>query len=259
LDGSNNSINHKNIQKMKKITKSAVVMLGALTLFSSCNHDNICIRGNNHIETEEFNLDDFESVELDGAFDVNIKQGRNFEVLVTGDDNILPDVDAYVSNGTLKLDLKSGCYKNYDLHFDITMPHLHGVHLDGSGNIDVYDFDNQDFLNAHIDGSGNIDIHEFNGVTEILSRIDGSGNIRFNDEIRAVDDAEAVVNGSGDIKAFNVKADHVVARIAGSGNIKITAFDNLDATITGSGDIFYRGNPTIHQRITGSGNVNNSN
>ncbi len=244
---------------MRNINIPIIVILALATLLYSCDHEQLCIRGNNNIQSESIDLDDFESVELDGAFDVYIKQGRSFEIIVTGDDNILPDVKAYVSDGILKLDLERGCYRNYDLQFDITMPALHSVHLDGSGNIEVDNFSGQDFLEAHLDGSGNIDLFEFDGITELIMQIDGSGDIVCNEPIAHLDNLETRIAGSGNIRAYHASADNATAKITGSGDIRLTCHENLDVRITGSGNVLYKGNPSIHSRITGSGEVVDAN
>ncbi len=86
----------------------------------------------------------------------------------------------------------------------------------------------------------------------------GSGTISSDGTIesRILD---LLVNGSGDIKLENLKAEKVVATISGSGNIHIFGKQNaaeLKAVISGSGNVYANEFPAekVDVKIVGSGN-----
>lgn len=237
----------------------ALILISITALLSSCHLDEVCINGNNRIETVDLNVTDFDAIALQGAFNVVIRQGNDFDVYATGDANILSYLEAEVHGDVLELDLERGCYRNYDLTVTVTTPYINGVYLSGSGNINVGDFLDLDQMEVRISGSGNIDLHELGGLYQTNVEIPGSGNIEFNERTQDVDKAKFVITGSGNVNAFNLIAGDVYARIDGSGNIRTTAQDHLDAYIGGSGDILYKGNPIIRQHITGSGSVVDAN
>ena len=237
-----------------KNTLLPVLAIGLL-IFSACEKSTICIKGNNKTATKTIEMNAFEGVELDGSFNVEIHQGTEYLVEATGDENIIDLLQTDIKNGICMLDLKRGCYKNYKLTVYVTLPSLENVVLAGSGNIIVNDFTNQTELKTALSGSGNITLYDFENASTMFFSIAGSGNIDCRCDIRNVKNLEIEIEGSGNYNGYQIFANNAVAKIGGSGNIKLTTIDNLEAIIDGSGTIRYRGNPTVYQKITGSGSI----
>lgn len=248
------STNMKQLTNMKTLT---YLTLSAFTisLFSSCINDTACIKGNNNQSTTSYTPTQFESISLDGSFDVDLRQGDEHQIVVTGDDNILDFFEYAIRNGNCQLSLEDGCYKNYDLKVEITTPNLEGIFLDGSGNIRVSDFENVRNLEVVLDGSGNIYFKDLNQLTNAQFTINGSGNIALTKDVGTVDNNVIEISGSGNYDGFKLISENVEARIDGSGNIETYAKSNLKARIFGSGSILYDGNPVIDNEITGSGTI----
>ena len=68
-------------------------------------------------------------------------------------------------------------------------------------------------------------------------------------------DAKIQINGVGDCDATALKAENATVKIAGSGDVKIFADNNLDVTIRGVGSVYYKGSASVSQKISGSGEV----
>ena len=71
----------------------------------------------------------------------------------------------------------------------------------------------------------------------------------------AADEVDISLSGSGSYRGLDLKARDVEIRISGSGSAQVNASENLKARISGSGNVSYRGNPNISQSIYGSGRV----
>jgi hypothetical protein len=99
----------------------------------------------------------------------------------------------------------------------------------------------------------NITIPSIEGVSNI-----GSGNVTVEDSI-SVDYFRVSLIGSGGFFGFPLSADQCDVDISGSGNIEVTAVEDMDVVVDGSGSVFYKGSPIIHEDITGSGRVIDSN
>ena len=65
----------------------------------------------------------------------------------------------------------------------------------------------------------------------------------------------AYINGEGDIKAFDLKAEQTKAKISGVGIMELNTIDNMEVIISGNGKIFYKGQPNITDKITGAGRM----
>jgi hypothetical protein len=74
-----------------------------------------------------------------------------------------------------------------------------------------------------------------------------------------VESARFSIAGTGNIDAFELKAQAAEISVSGAGRAAITAVDRLNANISGTGMIRYRGNPEIEKRVSGIGTLQNAN
>lgn len=102
--------------------------------------------------------------------------------------------------------------------------------------------------------------------------VEGSGDIRA-DDVRAAafhasiagsgdvwaagsaDSIDASIAGSGDIDFRKLPCKNAKASISGSGNIDLAVSGSLSASIAGSGAVTYSGKPRVTKSIAGSGDV----
>ena len=202
-------------------------------LFAACKKDRI--EGTGSIITEIRNVVDFYNVSASGSTDVFITQGNEFEVKVKGYENIVPQLETKVQNGTLLIAFAPNTnISNDNSEVYITMPNLNSVALAGSGDLKTTGaFSGSGNFKASTSGSGNIDIES------------GTAN-----------NYQIDISGSGGVKSFGMVSQQAVVNISGSGEAELTVEKNLNATINGSGSIYYKGNPaTVTTKITGSGQV----
>ena len=209
------------------------------------------LEGNGINETEKRITSAFSKISSEGAFNVTVTQGDNFNVLVTAESNLLPYIETEVRGNTLHLFTKRihSIKSNHAIEINIIMPGLTGVILSGSGIIKTGRFQSTDF-NATLSGSGIIESN-VEAVT-LDATISGSGNLLISG---TSEKAKLLLSGSGKISAGNMFLNECGATISGSGNIWVQVEKNLSATIIGSGNIYYSGEPAIETHIYGSGNV----
>jgi hypothetical protein len=69
---------------------------------------------------------------------------------------------------------------------------------------------------------------------------------------------ESVIQGSGNVSAYDFHSAFATANIDGSGNCEVTADSTLNASINGSGNIYYKGTPVVNTSINGSGEIQNA-
>jgi hypothetical protein len=154
----------------------SVVLLAVCS--SSCFY---CIGGSNVVRTENrtSQVTTFNEIELRGDFDINFEQDTidNYEVLVEGDDNIIPYISTIVQGNRLIIEYNtSKCFNHSnDIDINIKARDLSKLIISGSGNA----YSNKlitNTLDLQISGSGNINFR--NDTLQTLStNISGSGNI----------------------------------------------------------------------------------
>lgn len=235
---------------MKTIKHFFIGAIGLLFATTSCIED-FTIHGNGIPTSEGRITNGFNEVKSEGAFDVHITNGDDFEVIVNAESNILPYIETDVKNHKLRIDIRGihNIENRLPMEVFITTPYLEGITQSGSGIITT-DYFTTGHFDVLISGSGSIETAV--DATTIDALISGSGNLVLSGE---ANDADLAVSGSGKIDAYDLALIDCDAKISGSGNMWVKVGRFLIATISGSGSVYYYGTPDIETHISGSGNV----
>lgn len=201
-----------------------------ISFFKNTKKDTV--RGNGIEKTISKKIHNYNKIVLSGSIDARVSKGNTTQLEVSGDENLINNIETDVKNETLYLSIKDISYTTRSrLSVTTSTPNLNEVQINGSGDIWVNDIDNNNF-STQINGSGDIFI---TGSTY---------------------EFDAVVNGSGDIHAFPLITQEAKIHVRGSGDVEIHVEKNLQATVDGSGDIKYTGNPkNVSKNIVGSGDI----
>nr|WP_299342555.1 head GIN domain-containing protein [Allomuricauda sp.] len=214
------------------------------------------IKGNGNVVTIERSVGEYDAIALAGWFDVEIVGGKEGEITLEGESNLLEYIKTEVKDGKLVIKAEKGVNlrpSNWGKGINVTVPieSVDYVGLSGSGDVVGRTTIKTDEFETRISGSGDIVLSvEANSVEATMS---GSGDISLEGKTT---DLDVQVSGSGDIKAYGLDAEFVTATVSGSADIKVTANQSIQARVSGSGDISYRGNPKkIDTKSSGSGDI----
>lgn len=238
---------------MKKIITLSLVI--AFTVSCSAQWGKK-IKGNGNTVTIDRSVGDYDAIALAGWFDVDLVDGKEGEITLEGESNLLEYIKTEVKDGKLVIKVEKGVNlkpSSWEEGIRITVPveTISSLALSGSGDVVGKKTIKTDNFRTAMSGSGDITVSvEANSVDAVMS---GSGDITLSGNTR---DFEARISGSGDIKAYELEADNVDATVSGSADIKVTATKMLKARVSGSGDISYRGNPDkVDTKASGSGDI----
>lgn len=238
---------------MKKFSVLACVALISLSCSAQWGKT---IKGNGKDVTVERNIGDYEGVAVSGWFDVNLVAGKEGEITLQGEENLLEHIVTEVKDGKLVIKTEKGINlktSGWDSGIQITVPveTISYVSLSGSGDIVGKTNIKSDKFSIAMSGSGDITLDV--DTDSLSASMSGSGDITLRG---STTDFEATISGSGDIEAYDLEADNVSASISGSADIHVTANKSIKARVSGSGDISYRGNPEkIDTKTSGSGDI----
>ena len=238
---------------MKKIITLSLVV--AFT-FSCSAQWGKKIKGNGNTVTIERSVGDYDAVALAGWFDVDLVDGKEGEIILEGESNLLEYIKTEVKDGKLVIKVEKGVNlkpSSWDDGIRITVPvdRIDALTLSGSGDIVGKKTIKTDTFKTTMSGSGDITVDVETNMVE--ARMSGSGDINLSG---STENFEAAISGSGDIKAYELEAENVNATVSGSADIKVTANKMLKARVSGSGDISYRGNPDkVDTKVSGSGDI----
>ena len=201
--------------------------------------------------SEERDIEAVTTLVLDSAGDVTITEGEP-SLVIHAPQAALDRLTSDVSGDTLTLGEK-GTFLNWrlgEVRYDLTLPDLETLELNGSGDIDSA-ISTDGTLVIHLDGSGDI---EFSNVdaerVEVI--ISGSGGV---DLAGSATELTVELDGSGDVDTGDFDVQDATLEIDGSGEISVAARDTLAVRITGSGRVEYTGDPAVDSEVTGSGDV----
>ncbi len=238
---------------MKKLVLTSIILCISFSINAQSWWNSKKIRGNGNIITKTRTTSDYDGIAVGGSFEVILVKGKEGEISIKGEENIIPYIITEVKRGILKIRYKKNINVRSTRKLTITVPFkdIDKISLGGSGKIISKNLIKTDDLSVNIGGSGDIILQL--ETQNISTAIGGSGNIELSGKTDAI---KCSIAGSGDVKAYELTSHSAKASIAGSGNVRITVTNKIKASIVGSGNIYYKGNPKhINSRSIGSGDV----
>jgi len=214
---------------------------------------NKTIKGNGNVVTVKRTISNYDGISAGGSFDVILVKGKEGEIEIEGEENIIPYLETEVRGNTLQVKYRKNTSISTRKKLTVTVAYedLDMISLGGSGNINGENLIKANDLKVSLGGSGNIALQI--DADEIRADIGGSGNIKLTGNSNELTSSIA---GSGSIKAYDLETEILNATIAGSGSIKTTVTTEIKAKVAGSGSIYYKGNPKyIDTKSVGSGDV----
>jgi len=239
----------------KSILTAVIIFFTAQSMNAQWWNSSEKITGNKEVVKQTRNVDNYDQIYVTGMMEVELVAGKEGKINLEAESNLMKYIETEVSGGHLKISVKKGVNlqpsRNYPIKLVVPFEDLEALSLTGSGHIKTSDEIRSRDFKVSVTGSGNMNL---NLVTETLSgSVTGSGDVKLKGNTNSF---KGTVTGSGDILAYGLKADSVDAHVTGSGDIQITAVNELNARISGSGDISYKGNPEkLNFKTSGSGEV----
>ncbi len=226
-----------------------------LLSLNSCNDDDLsCIRVSSEVITDTRELNNFNSVVMNTVGNLKITQGPEFEVRLTGPDNVVPLILMNAQNNVLNISSENCFNGSYELLVEVTAPAFEFLIMAGIGNIETTNAIAGEEITMQLTGIGDFNV-SFD-MEKIHTLISGQGNINYSG---TTDFHEIICNGQMTLKAYDLITNQTSIRLIGTGDSEVTANENLDVVIEGTGNVYYKGNPEVITLITGTGEVIDAN
>lgn len=209
----------------------AVALLFAATPAAAWTIHNDGIEGSGDMETRQLDLKDFTSIDVGGAFDLEITLGSKQKVTMTIDDNLWDNLEVEVRGHTLEIGWDKSCSPDGDCTVVIVMEDLESMDIHGAADVDIDQYHGESF--------------SFN--------VSGAASLEMNGK---VDNLDISVSGAGDIDTRDLMAKNVEVSVSGAGNANVYASERFEGRVSGVGSIDYWGDPD-HQktRVSGLGDI----
>jgi len=198
--------------------------------------------GSGNVVTQEEAISDFDKVEISHSFDVDIKQGDAFSVVIRVDDNLVEQLQVEKFGSTLKIGLKPGVslVTNATLDAEISMPELAGIDLSGASDAQISGFKSTNNLTVDLSGSSSLkgDIEASDANFDVSGSSDANltgsgGNLTLD------------ASGSSDVDLSEFPVADAEIDASGASAVTVNASGRLDVNASGASDVYYLGNPTM--------------
>ncbi|MBC7878505.1 MAG: DUF2807 domain-containing protein [Anaerolineales bacterium] len=215
-------------------------------------------------------IKDFESVTMNTPGVMEIYQGTNESLEISGDPAITSSIAAKVIDRILTISSEIDLPTNSSITYKLFVKDLSSVVLNGSGVIKIpaYTSDN---LELTINGSSRMDLGDIK-VSNLKFIINDSGSIAADSVnsnsvsiisknagaviIESGQTADLMVElGSGTFLGADFKSTNANIDLIGSGSVQVWTVEKMDVTIDGSGNVTYFGEPTLSISINGGGQL----
>ncbi|MDG2193245.1 MAG: DUF2807 domain-containing protein [Polaribacter sp.] len=238
---------------MKKIILTSILLTIVFSINAQSWWGGKRVRGNGNVVTETRNTANYDAISVGGSFDVVLVKGKEGDIRIKGEENLIEHIITEVSGDKLKIRFKRNVNIRTTRKLVVTVPYkdLEKISLGGSGNIRSSETLKADRFSMNVAGSGSIHLNL--AADTVKSSVTGSGNINVSGNATNL---TCSITGSGNINAYGLKVVATSVKVTGSGNIKTTANQSIDAKVVGSGNIYYKGKAThIKSKSIGSGDV----
>lgn len=187
------------------------------------------IKGNGKIVTETRPVQEFTSVEAEGAFDIQWVPGPASCTIKT-DENLLRHVETSMSGSKLRLEWNGHLRPTRGMKVKLSSASMNAARLTGAVRLTATRLAGKGF---YLDGTG-------------ATRVTADG---------AVDELMATMSGASKLDAESLQVRTAELSISGAGKAEVSASEVLKVAISGAGKVTYNGNPTLEKYISGAGSV----
>src|SRR5438477_4431535 len=187
------------------------------------------IRGNGDIITENRRVEEFSSVEAEGAFDIEWTPGPP-NCTIRTDENLLRHVETTMNGRKLQLEWHGQLHPTHGMKVKISSASMTGARLTGAVRLAA----------TRLSGKGLY--LEGTGATRVT--VDG-----------AVNELIATMSGASKLDAESLQVKTVELSISGAGRAEVSASETLKVAISGAGKVTYSGNPSVEKHISGAGSI----
>lgn len=181
----------------------------------------------------------FTRISAGETFVVNVTQGAAFNIVAKGCANDVDDLELTEQNNTLHLRYKR--YKNnrYRVDFDITVPALSGIALDGAAVGTLTGFSRQNgTLRTIINGAAKCTVNDLPVL--LNANVTGTGELTV---LGSAPDLIAQLSGAAKFKAYGATFSDVDLYVSGTAKAQVHVQKSLSAFASDDSRIYYKGSP----------------
>jgi Putative auto-transporter adhesin, head GIN domain len=204
--------------------------------------------------SENRDVSSFNAIEFSTLGKVNIIQGDQESLNISGPDNLVPEISTTVNNGTLTIKNKENITikplsTENPLTFTIVVKDLTSLAVSGLGDVQIETLSTPS-MTIDMSGAGRVVQNQI--TTDKLDiSLSGLGGMDISGQ---TPQATIEISGAGGVNAPDLQIGTANVTVSGLGGATLWVTDQLTGEISGAGSISYYGNPQTNTSSSGIGN-----
>lgn len=202
--------------------------------------------------SREEKVSDFQKLEINGNFYVEVKQGAAYRVELDGSRRNVWAVRVRTDGNTLNIGYGDGFQmfnRRKRVNVRITMPTLSGVEFTGATRAEVKGFNQNTDFDVQLTGASTAVFTSLNAQT-IDAELSGAAKLTLVGDARTL---KADISGASELKAASLKTSEADVDASGASNAQVYVEQKLQATATGASHVGYKGSVTNVNKSTSGG------
>ncbi|MCK5838466.1 MAG: DUF2807 domain-containing protein, partial [Bacteroidales bacterium] len=194
-------------------------------------------KGNKNITKQERTLEEFNALDVGGAFNVILTQGDPQLIIVETDENLLDDINTDVKKGVLELSM--GNIKEFtELNIYITVRNLNNIEASGATSIKSTNQFKPTSLKILASGASEV---KMDIVTdELETDISGAAEVTLKGIAK---EHLGELSGAAELNAYDLVTQNTTMDVSGAASAMVNAENSLNANTSGAGEVKYKNDP----------------
>lgn len=219
--------------------------------FTACN-ELIGERGNDVRITKSYTVDDFNQVEISGAFKVTLIPSKNNEIILHVDENLVKYIEIKVRGNKLFVETDRRLISRDGIEIDIPVNRLTNIFSSGASDIKSEEALSSKDLAIDVSGAGKVDLKL--DVQSVNLDLSGATMVYLEGAAKHL---EVDMSGAGSLEADGFEVENCRVDISGVGHALVNVTGTLNAQVSGLGKVEYVGDPeSVKGDVSGIGNIN---
>ncbi|MEM7107229.1 MAG: head GIN domain-containing protein [Bacteroidota bacterium] len=208
-------------------------------------------RGNGVVVTEDFSIENFDKINVEGSFEIRLEKRATPGVTITTDDNLLDFISVTNEGDRLILSTDRNLLSEDGVQVVIGYTELRRISVGGAASLVSDQTITEDYLDLEMSGAGAVELDLDMKALEI--RVSGAGAMELTGQVI---EQRIRMDGAGGLDASDLVSEKCDIEISGVGGASVHVTEILTATVSGVGGITYRGNPVdVRKDVSGIGTV----
>jgi len=194
-------------------------------------------------------VEKFTGIKVGGAFNVILKQGDSYKLVVEAEEDLHDDIRTRVKGDVLHIDLDwDWSWKDHEkITIYIDFVDLNYLNVSGAADVTAQSSIKTGEMELEVSGAGDLDLELFARSLDV--EVSGAADLKLSG---STEEQQVRLSGAGDYKAADLKSKVTNAKASGAGTVIVYASEEIEAYASGAGSVRFYGDPP-KQKTSSSG------